>query len=302
MTDRCHVGQRGRSAGPKSALGSGRPVAPPASLLCFIRRAKCTSLRPHEQAVEIGNRGSWHCRQRAVAALGGAWTPPRAKPRPHDRGGGRVGAVAQQEALRAARGARMVRGARGAGRRPGHRRVRRADRWRRRGAQEGGRGGARCGQAGRHRQQGAARPPRHRACQARREGGRGPQLRGGGGGRHPRHQDAARGARRQSDPPRLRHPQRHLQLHPHQDAGRAALVRRRAGRGAGQGLRRGRSRPSTSAASTPPTSSPSSPASRSARASPSIRSTSRASRPSPRPTSRPPTTSATASSSWASPS
>ena len=154
-------------------------------------------------------------------------------------------------------------------------------------------------QARRHRQQGAARPARHRACRARREERRGAELRGGGGRRHPRHQDAARGAGRQPDPPRLRHPQRHLQLHPDADAGGAPLLRRRARR-----RRRPRATPrpippSTSTASTPPTSWPCSPAWPSAPASPSTRSTSRASAPSPRPTSRRPTTSATASSCWA---
>ena len=38
-----------------------------------------------------------------------------------------------------------------------------------------------------------------------------------GGRRHSRHQDDAREPRRQRDPPRLRHPQRHLQLHPDAD-------------------------------------------------------------------------------------
>ena len=102
------------------------------------------------------------------------------------------------------------------------------------------RGGAQGRQARRHRQQGAARQARHRAGAARREERRGAQLRGRGRRRHPHHQDAARGARRQPDPPRLRHPQRHLQLHPDPDAGGAPLVRRRAGGGAGQGLCRGR--------------------------------------------------------------
>ena len=43
------------------------------------------------------------------------------------------------------------------------------------------------------------------------------------------------------DPARLRHPQRHLQLHPDHDARDRPRVRRRAGRGAAAGLRRGRS-------------------------------------------------------------
>ena len=44
------------------------------------------------------------------------------------------------------------------------------------------------------------------------------RLRGRGRGRHPDRQDAARGPRRQPHPARLRHPERHLQLHPDHDA------------------------------------------------------------------------------------
>ena len=53
------------------------------------------------------------------------------------------------------------------------------------------------GQACRHRQQGAARAPWHGARSPGREEGPHPRLRGGGGGRHPDHQGAARGPGRQ---------------------------------------------------------------------------------------------------------
>ena len=82
-------------------------------------------------------------------------------------------------------------------------------------AQARGRGGARRRQAGGHRQQGAARRARRRARGAGREARRRAQFRGGGRRRHPDRQDAARGAGRQFDRAHLRHPQRHLQLHPH---------------------------------------------------------------------------------------
>ena len=51
-------------------------------------------------------------------------------------------------------------------------------------------------------------------------------LRGGGRRRDPRHQDAARGACRHRRQPRLRHPQRHLQLHPDPDGAGGPVVRR----------------------------------------------------------------------------
>ena len=54
--------------------------------------------------------------------------------------------------------------------------------------------------------------------------------------------------------PRRRHPERHLQLHPHRDARARARVRRRAGRGAERSATPRPTRPSTSTASTPRTS------------------------------------------------
>ena len=95
-------------------------------------------------------------------------------------------------------------------------------------------------QARGHRQQGAARASRRRARPARRGGRRDDRLRGRGRGRHPDRQDAARGPCRQPDPARLRHPERHLQLHPDHDARERARLRRRAPGGTGAGLRRGR--------------------------------------------------------------
>ena len=66
-------------------------------------------------------------------------------------------------------------------------------------------------------------------------------VRGGGRRRHPDHQDAARGARRQPHQPHLRHPQRHLQLHPHAHAEGAAVLRRMPEGSAEARLCRGRS-------------------------------------------------------------
>ena len=173
--------------------------------------------------------------------LARARRPARPQRRPRHRGRGRLGALAHQEAWRRSRGHRLVRRPGAARRRSLDRRLRRADRRRGRGRQGRGGGGAGGRQARRHRQQGAARQARHRARRAGREERRRPQLRGGGGRRHPHHQDAARGAGRQPDPARLRHPERHLQLHPDADAGGAPRLRRRAGGGAGEGLCRGRS-------------------------------------------------------------
>ena len=64
-------------------------------------------------------------------------------------------------------------------------------------------------------------------------------FRGGGRRRHPGHQDAARELGRQRDQARLRHPQRHLQLHPVADGDRQPAVRRLSRRGAAARLRRG---------------------------------------------------------------
>ena len=103
-----------------------------------------------------------------------------------------------------------------------------------------GRGRAGGKQIGRHRQQGAARQARLRARGARRAERRRAQFRGGGGRRDPDREDAARGARRQFLRARLRHPQRHLQLHPDaHGAGEAVLCGMSQGRAAAR-LCRGR--------------------------------------------------------------
>ena len=70
---------------------------------------------------------------------------------------------------------------------------------------------------------------------------RGAEFRGRGGRRHSRGQGDAREPARQHHRPRLRHPQRHLQLHPHADAERGAELRRRAEGGASARLCRSRS-------------------------------------------------------------
>ena len=71
------------------------------------------------------------------------------------------------------------------------------------------------------------------AGEGRREAWRRAELRGGGRRRHPRHQDPARRACRHRRQPRLRHPQRHLQLHPDPDgAGGAVVCRMPEGRAA----------------------------------------------------------------------
>ena len=103
-----------------------------------------------------------------------------------------------------------------------HRRVRRTDRRRRRSGQERGRGGARRRQIGGHRQQGAARQARRRARRARREAPAPRSISRPRSAAASRSSRPARGARRQLDRAHLRHPQRHLQLHPHpHGAGRA---------------------------------------------------------------------------------
>ena len=128
-----------------------------------------------------------------------------------------------------------------------------------------------------------------------------PRLRGGGRRRHPDHQEHQGGACRQPLLARLRHPQRHLQLHPHRHARGRPRVPGSPFRGAGAGLRRGRSRPSTSTASTRRTSWRSSPPSPSAAGPTSAPSTSRGSATSRRSTSPSPRSWATASSCSASP-
>ena len=64
-----------------------------------------------------------------------------------------------------------------------------------------------------------ARPPWRGTREARRGSRRAAFVRGGGRRRHPDHQDAARGARRQPADPHLRNPERHLQFHPDPDGG-----------------------------------------------------------------------------------
>ena len=103
------------------------------------------------------------------------------------------------------------------------------------------RSGDRQGQACGHRQQGAAGPSRRGAGARGGSKGRDAGLRGGGRRRHSHHQDPARGPGRQPDRAHLRHPQRHLQLHPDHDARDRPRIRRCAGRCPAPGLCRGRS-------------------------------------------------------------
>ena len=149
----------------------------------------------------------------------------------------------------------LVRRSGRAGRERRHRRLRRTDRRR-------GRPGRRAaveaalarGLPCRHRQQGAARRARRRAGRDRRGEGRAPQLRGGGRRRHSGHQDDARIAGRQHVSPRLRHPERHLQLHPDPDGDGRHLLRRLPRRTPSASAMPKPIRPSTSRATTPPTS------------------------------------------------
>ena len=122
-----------------------------------------------------------------------------------------------------------------------HRRLRRTDGRRRRSAPSRGRSRARRRQAvvtankallARHGVALAALAEKH---------GVGAQFRGRGRRRHPDRQDAARGPRRQFVRARLRHPQRHLQLHPHPHGAGAAVLRRMPQGGAAARLCRGRS-------------------------------------------------------------
>ena len=82
----------------------------------------------------------------------------------------------------------------------------------------------------------------------------GARLRGGGRRRHPDHQDLAREPRRQPPVARLRHPQRHLELHPDDDARERARVRRGAWPKRRNSAMPKPIRASTSTASTPRTS------------------------------------------------
>ena len=94
-------------------------------------------------------------------------------------------------------------------------------------------------QAGRDREQAAARAPQHGALRSSGRGGRAAPLRGVGLRGDPRDQGAARVARRHERPPRARDRQRDDELHPHAHGGRRRL-RRGARRGAAARLRRGR--------------------------------------------------------------
>ncbi len=91
-----------------------------------------------------------------------------------------------------------------------------------------------------HRQQGAAGDARQRDLQGRAGQGRDGRVRGGGGGRHPHHQGAARRPDREPHRVDRRHHQRHHQLHPVRDARQGPELRHRAERGAASGLRRSR--------------------------------------------------------------
>ena len=127
----------------------------------------------------------------------------------------------------------------GAGQRSRHRLLRRIDGRGRRARAVGDRGGAEIRQVGGHRQQGADRQTRTAAGEVGREAWRRAEFRGGGRRGDPGRQDPARGAgghRRQS---RLRHPQRHLQLHPDPDGTGRPVVRRMPEGRAAPRLRRG---------------------------------------------------------------
>ena len=133
---------------------------------------------------------------------------------------------------------------------------RRADRRRRRRGEGHGRDRARLRPARRHGEQGAPRQARAGAgARSPRRRGVALRLRGRGGRRHPGHQDPARGPARQRGLARLRHPQRHLQLHPVAHGDRRASPSRPASRTRSGSATPRPTRPSTSRASTPPTSS-----------------------------------------------
>ena len=110
------------------------------------------------------------------------------------------------------------------------------------------------GQARGHRQQGAARPPRDRAVRG------GPAPPASCSASRPRWRAASRSSARsrtgcpRTASSRLRHRQRHLQLHPVQDDRRGPRLRRGPEGGAGARLRGGGSDPRHRGASTPPTS------------------------------------------------
>ena len=114
----------------------------------------------------------------------------------------------------------------GAGQRSRHRLLRRIDGRLRRSRAVGDRGGAEIRQVGGHRQQGADRQARIAAGEGGRKAWRRAEFRGGGRRRHSRDQDPARGSCRHRHQSRLRHSQRHLQLHPDPDGAGGPVVRR----------------------------------------------------------------------------
>ena len=151
----------------------------------------------------------------------------------------------------------VVRRSGGARPRSRDRPLRRADRRRGRAGARGGRGGARRRQARRHRQQGAAR--RHGVDLARRaeETGVALNFEAAVAGGIPIVKTLREGLVGNTHRARLRHPQRHLQLHPDAHGGGGPLLRRVPARRRSASAMPRPIRPSTSAASTPPTSSPS---------------------------------------------
>ena len=110
-----------------------------------------------------------------------------------------------------------------------------------RSGENGGRIRARFRQIGGDRQQGAARQARRQARATCREERRLAELRSCGRRGNPDHQDITRRACRQFDQPHLRHPQRHLQLHPDADGTGEAILCRLSQAGARARLRRSQS-------------------------------------------------------------
>src|SRR6266567_106066 len=190
-----------------------------------IRQAARNVRRFLETGAESRSCRTWHGRRfrgasdRAPArGAGGALRPP-------DRGRRGYRPLAQQTARPRSQPISLGRRRSGARRRSRDRRFHRGDRRRERSRQARGRGGT-CGrQIGGHGQQGAARPARGGARGARRTTPCRAELRGGGRRRHSHRQDAARRSRRQFAGADLRHPQRHLQLHPDPDGARESVLR-----------------------------------------------------------------------------
>ena len=173
---------------------------------------------PMSEPLTLGVAGLGTVGTGLIQLLASTCAAPREDARASDRGHGRLGALARQGARRlgisGARAGSTIRWRWPTD--PVDRGVRRADGRRRRAGQGAGRSRAR-GRAS------TSSPPTRRCSPSMgsrspslpKSNGVAPQLRGGGRGRHPDHQDAARGAGGQRGAARLRHPQRHLQLHPH---------------------------------------------------------------------------------------